>query len=385
MLRTQIDSGNLGIKGGRIRVLIASRSFVHYGGVVNYVRLLLENLRRDALDYHHVVVGSRRPGSHSLLRPFEYVASVWRFWRALSSFRPDVVHLNPSLSWTSLPLNFVLFLVAKVYARAPVIFFIRGWDEKVYSAIVSSAPVSWIPRVLLRRVDFYAVLGNGFKEKLVSFGIRKERILVTSVMVDVRRFAFRRKFDVSTFRVLFVSRLVKSKGVWILMDAIEHLKSTGRLHGLEFVIAGDGEEKSKLEDWVSSKGLQGKVVFLGYVRGENKYRTYSEAHLLVFPSLHPEGFPNVILEALAAGLPIIYTPMGAIAEVLGQENGICIPVERLNGKSLAEAILLLKGNVRFCEETSLRNRALAETRYDVRVVSGQMEQFYLRVWGGHLQ
>ena len=117
----------------------------------------------------------------------------------------------------------------------------------------------------------------------------------------------------------------------------------------------------------------------GYVRGAEKHRLFREADLFAFPSSHDEGFPTVIVEALGAGLPIIYTPVGGLEQGLGTTNGVRIELSELAGETLERSMWELYRDPSRRRVIAEANRELARARYDVGVVCAQMGEIYQQV------
>lgn len=129
-----------------------------------------------------------------------------------------------------------------------------------------------------------------------------------------------------------VGRMSPEKGVDVFIEAAARLRSRGVTFGA--ALAGDGPEREALEARVRSAGLQDRIRFLGPVSRMREF--YEAIDLLVIPS-RSEGLPNVLLEALDAGLPVISTRVGSVPEVLeGSNAGIL--VETGSPDALADAI-----------------------------------------------
>lgn len=104
--------------------------------------------------------------------------------------------------------------------------------------------------------------------------------------------------------ILGVSRLIESKGIFELVQALPLVQEVvpSRL-----VLAGDGPERARIRALVTELGLTESVELTGYVEGAALARLYASAAVFALPTTHDEGFPTVILEAMAAGLPIVTT------------------------------------------------------------------------------
>lgn len=100
--------------------------------------------------------------------------------------------------------------------------------------------------------------------------------------------------------ILYIGRLEKRKGVDCLLEAFRLLLE--RDESVQLIIAGDGPDRLKLENWSAELGLDSKVTFTGYVTDAEKLELLSTADLFVAPALYGESFGIVLLEAMATGL-----------------------------------------------------------------------------------
>ena len=125
-------------------------------------------------------------------------------------------------------------------------------------------------------------------------------------------------------QILFLGWMYRSKGIFELLEAFSLLHS--RFPNLELLIAGEGEASHSAREYADSKGLGVAVRFLGWIDGDSKLQTLTAADIFCLPS-HVEGLPNAMIEAMAAGLPIAVTPVGAIPDVITHGvNGLIFPV-----------------------------------------------------------
>lgn len=139
--------------------------------------------------------------------------------------------------------------------------------------------------------------------------------------------------------LLFLSNLIVSKGVWVLLDALKLLKDRGYSFVCDFV---GGETKeisvSDFEREVKKRGLNQTVMYQGKKYGKEKERYFEMADIFVFPTFyHNETFGLVNLEAMEHKLPIVTTDEGGISDVVKDgENGLIC--ERQNPEALATAL-----------------------------------------------
>jgi glycosyltransferase involved in cell wall biosynthesis len=133
--------------------------------------------------------------------------------------------------------------------------------------------------------------------------------------------------------IITVGRLHAQKGHCYLLQAIA--KAEKKVPKIKLIIIGEGEEENNLKNLVKSLDLTDKIIFAG-LRGDVE-KIFPIAELFILPSLW-EGMPNVILEAMAAGKPVVATKVGGVPEVVVHgETGILVPPEDSN--ALTSAII----------------------------------------------
>lgn len=161
-------------------------------------------------------------------------------------------------------------------------------------------------------------------------------------------------------RLLAVGRLVEKKGFKDLLTAVHILTERGKTVQLDIV--GEGPLRTVLENFCVQYSLSELVYFHGWLT-QNQIRTLHHASaVLVQPSIEAQngdrdGIPNVLLEAMASGLPIVATALSGIPELLTAHNSILIPPKE--PAAIADAI------VRLCEDIQFRNQIITNARETV--------------------
>lgn len=159
-------------------------------------------------------------------------------------------------------------------------------------------------------------------------------------------------------RLLYVGRLDYKKGVTFLLEAQAALRSGGLPARL--TIVGDGPDRGEFEACVQRLQLAELVEFAGYVpQGERLRAMYREHDVFVLPSL-TEGAPKVVVEAYAAGLPVISTNAGGIPGMVSPDNGILVPPSDAAALEHALRRVLLDNSLRL--RLARNNIALARTQ-----------------------
>jgi glycosyltransferase involved in cell wall biosynthesis len=166
-----------------------------------------------------------------------------------------------------------------------------------------------------------------------------------------------------------VGRLHSIKGHKYYLEAAQQVLT--EFTDVTFVVVGDGELMTSLNEQSSSLGVDKSVIFMGYCADVPSL--LSEIDIKVIASLS-EGVPLTLFEAMAAGCAIVSTNVGGLGEViLDGENGFLVPPK--NARALAEKILLLLKDPDLCESIAFRAKETSH-RYDVRNTVRQLEKCY---------
>ena len=146
------------------------------------------------------------------------------------------------------------------------------------------------------------------------------KIRYIALGIEVSAFPPRSSVETEVFELLCVGRLSAEKGHRLLLAAMSRLVASGRAVTLRFV--GDGPDRKNLEEYASTHGLEGHVIFEGRVSEERLGALYGSADVFVMASLY-EGIPIVIMEAMARELPCIAPSINGIPELLvHRETGL---------------------------------------------------------------
>lgn len=164
------------------------------------------------------------------------------------------------------------------------------------------------------------------------------------------------------WKVLAVGRLVEKKGFPYLLQACHVLRQRGLY--VECWIAGEGPLRAALESQILALDLGQQVRLLGNVPGPEVWRLYHQAHVLVAPSVQArdgdrDGIPNVVLEAMAAGTPVVGTAAGSLPEVLCHQRTGLVARER-DSAGLADQLL------RILQDHPLREMVINNARRQVQ-------------------
>jgi glycosyltransferase involved in cell wall biosynthesis len=186
-------------------------------------------------------------------------------------------------------------------------------------------------------------------------------------IAEVRREMGARQGDLV---ILSMARLAPDKGLEYLIEAATMLPATGR--PIRIVIAGDGPERDRLEQRAGRLGVTDRVVFLGFRQDVGALLAATD--LVVLPSLR-EGLSIALLEAMAAGKPIIATSIGSQREVASRADMARL-VRPADALALSQAIVSLAGDEALMASLGASARALYQSRY----TENRMLQSYKRLY-----
>jgi|Deesub1362A_J573_1020465.scaffolds.fasta_scaffold00005_387 glycosyltransferase involved in cell wall biosynthesis len=278
------------------------------------------------------------------------------FWgfRHLNKLRPDVVHSH------SADLGFFISIPARFYG-VPVVNTCHGvsFPYPQYSYFKRLAE-----KFFLKYGGFSRIISVD-KSSLAHFrdaGI--DNVVYIPNGVDVEEFQGERKRG-ERFRFLFVGRLEKQKGLRYLVEAVSRLRG----HDFEVLIVGEGSQEKNLRKLVEELGVKKRIRFTGEKQGKELVELYLSSDAFILPSTW-EGLPLTVLEAWAAGLPVIATSVGGI-------KSICVDHENSLVVEPRDSVGLAKAMEELIEDNTLRDKLATNARK--KVVGFSWEEISKRI------
>lgn len=353
-------------------------------GVQQYIVMLGTYMRNHGHEVHYLVGETQRddiPNLHSMAKNIRVhfngnsltiplPASGRKIKTLLQQEQFDVLHVQTPHS---------PFMGAKVVRRAASGTIIVGTFHILPFGVLSYIG-TWLLglalRSNLRRFNgFISVSQPAARFANQTFGITS-KIIPNAVVIK----SFRSGKKIATKKtsglsVVFVGRLVERKGCRQLISALVRLHESGRLDPtVTLELCGEGPLRAKLETMVEEAGLTEQVTFHGFVSETKKIAVLQKADIAVFPALAGESFGIVLLEAMAAGRPVVLggnnpgyqSVLAATPEAVVDANKPDVLAEQLQS---------------FLVSPKKRERLYAQQQklvqqFDVEVVGKQVEQFY---------
>jgi len=226
----------------------------------------------------------------------------------------------------------------------------------------------------LASATFVAAVGQHLVGQIVDEGaVPAARIHVTCMGVELApllSLGAERDFRSGALHVVTVARLNITKGHVHALAAVRRAVDAGA--DIRYTIAGAGEHRGAIEARVAELRLGERVRLVGTLSESEVFRLLGEADAFVLPSIGAgEAWPVSVMEAMAAGLPVISSVIGATPQMI--ESGVDgMLVEQADEPAFAEALLRLAGNVSARRAMGERARVTARERFDVRITAERL-------------
>lgn len=315
--------------------------------------------------------------------------------------RPAIIHTHTAKAGTLGRMAGILWnLFHGKRHRVRLVHTFHGHVFHSYFSRGKTAVFLWIERFLARSTDRVVVISPAQKADIChTYRIAPPRkVVVVPLGFDLKPFAAvitndgrqgaRRdltglEHPGERFIVGFVGRLAPVKNPQMLISGILRLQELGRAKGFLFVLVGDGELRESLERELADSGVKDLVVFAGW--REHMAPVYGALDAVVLTSLN-EGTPVAVIEAMAAGRPVVATAVGGVPDLLGEveedlgqgvfraERGLLIPSG--DDQALASALVYLRDHVSGISEITRRAREYALSAYGLERLVNDVKGLY---------
>ncbi len=312
--------------------------------------------------------------SRRSLNPFHLIASVRRIAAVYREYRPDIVHhvaLKPAVLGSLAARLAGVPHVVNAVAGLGFIYSSRSLKARLLRPVMTLAL-----RLLLDGRGYRTIVQNDDDGRvLAARGIVRSRHLavIRGAGVDLDRFRPTPE-PAGPVRVTMVSRMIAEKGVRELIAAARILKARGI--DVRITLAGtpDAENPASIpEAELAAAARDGVVEYLGHVGDVAKL--WTESHIAVLPSYYGEGVPLALIEAAAAGRPLIAADGPGLRDVTREdETGLLVPAR--DSEALADAIARLAGDAGLRARLGAGARQLAERSFGQQAVAGQTLDLY---------
>ena len=352
------------------------------GGPSGHLPFLVRELRAQGVEVWEESYGNAL-GSIGWAARLMQILKTIRGMRAAQARRTfDIVQLNTSFDIKALTRDLLVVSALRHQGQKIVLKF-HGSEAGLISTV--NPFLRLMIKMLLSKVHAAGVLSQEERSNFVEAGFDASKIVIVKNILDPSMYrpdpGFRQRSGLSPDIpvLLYAARFIPGKGV---LDAV---RACGELSGrgvdVVLICAGDGPEKEAAEQEAQRLGIGSRVRFPGFLPEEEMRELYANATLLVFPTFYDEGFPMVVFQSVAAGLPVITTRRRGAADYLREPDN-CLWTEPHNPAMLADKVQELLKSPALRTSMSSANRTLARG-FSAETVAGEFVALYRRLVTPH--
>lgn len=318
------------------------------------------------------------------ISPIKDFVSLIKLYRTFKKEKPDVVHsITPKAGLLSMLAGKMAGVPVRMHTFTGLIFPSRtGMMQKL---------LIQMDRLLCWAATNVYPEGQGVKKDLIKFKITSKPLKIIangnvngidteffspSVFSTEEKTKLRNSLNISEddFVFVFVGRLVKDKGINELVSVFKQITASPKYKYVKLLLVGgmEGNVNRITPETEQEINSNPNIIAVGSQKDVRKFFSISDS--LVFPS-YREGFPNVVIEAGAMGLPSIVSDISGCNEIIiNNENGVIIPPK--NTSALGEAVLKLLNNDELYKKLKANSRDMVKSRYKHEYVWNEMLEEY---------
>lgn len=354
-------------------ILLLGPSREAIGGVSTHVNVLMDSALRTRFSLAHFQVGSEGRKEGRLAQLLRRCLSPIELMVVIVRCKASVVHINTSLNANAFWRDLAYAAIARL-CRVRIVYQVHGGVLRAFAArplmaaLVRAAMRLPHRVVVLSRAEFesFREIAPAAPVELIANGID---------CTPYRRHPRHADSPAAPLRLAYIGRLAPGKGLRELVGGLAAARRTGA--DAHLVIAGGGAEEAQLRLWAHEAGVQAAVSFVGPAIGEDKVQLLARSDVLVLAS-YSEGMPYALLEAMAAGVVPIVTPVGGVPDVLvdGEHGHLVAP---RCAEAVARAVRALAADRQALARMSAACRARIAAAYSIERVANDFTLLYSRL------
>jgi len=361
-----------------VRILIGIPEKGSQGGPAACEPPFVDELRRLGHEVVEEIYTYAEVNSGVAERLNRVLGTARRFQKSVRQGSFDVIHINTSFDPRALLRD--VAIVPRLSGQGARIFLkFHGSDQRLLET--KNLALATLRRRLFSHADGIGVLSSEERANFLRAGLPARQVFIVKNVVEQNSQSpgpeFLRRWNLPDDRplLLFLGRFIPAKGLLDVIAACGLLRDGGQQFLL--LCLGDGPARAPAEALVQRLALPDYVRFFGYIPEEQTSGFYVNSDVLLFPTSHSEGFPMVIFNAAAAGLPIITTRIRAASDYLTEPEN-CLWVEPKNPYQLVEKIARLLARPDEQNRMRSNNRMLA-ARFSAEIVTPEYLESYQRM------
>ena len=376
--------------GAEVRLLNQKRELMRRGHVVRIFSSNFDYGKKNFSDYRF---SGFNVNEKSIIKWFNQIFNLRSYFKLkeiLKEFKPDIIHIF-NIYYQVSP------SVLKCLKNIPTIMSICSYEMICPMGAVPASSVKCnykfgkqclkcigsfkgyyyekikqkVYKILLNNIDIFVAPSKNIKKNFIKQDFINSKII--TIYNGIKLFKYSEVKD--TKKILYVGRLYKEKGVEYLLNAIPLIFK--KIPKVRCDIVGDGPERERLERLVKKLKLSKNVKFLGKIAYEKIEECYRRSTVVVIPSICPEAFCLVGLEAMSVGRAVVGTNIGAIPEWL-EDGRTGFLVEPKNYKDIANKIIKLFENQKLLKMMGERAHIRVE-KFSIEEYVKNLERLYEKI------
>lgn len=376
----------------KINVMHLTNNIGYASSVERLILMLAENM--DKSRFNISIVSLSEPervsetflknagilASHAHLIPWKrtkpFVNAIFKLISLIKKHKINILHTHEVRTD-------LVGLIAGRLTGIKVIASVHGW-------VMDTVPFLWkfyqhIDRRIIKYFDHVMVGSNYLRNVIIKLGMSPRKVTTIHNAIDTASFdlssssvsieKFKKKYNLNSMDTIVgtVGRISKEKGHKYLLESAKIVIQD--LPAVKFLIVGEGETKIELERYTEELGITGSVIFTGY--HEDLSEALAAMDLFVIPSL-TESLPLSVLEAMAAGKPVVSTDVGGIPEVvIHEETGLLVGPKK--SMEMANAIIFMLKNNDFMFNMAKNGKQLVYDEFSNQSFVEKIENLYFNI------
>lgn len=308
-------------------------------------------------------------GKNPIFKIYRYILIILKIIFKIIRYNPDIVYLAITAKGAGFFKDFPVALIVKLFCKKLVLHYHnKGVHLKQHLFFYDL-----MYRVLFKKTKVI-LLANKLYNDIAKY-VEEKNVFICPNGIPLSNFNVKisekiEKNEVS--KLLFLSNLIKSKGVYILLEALNILNAKGVKFQCNFV-GGEGDITStRLNSKISSLNLEHCVNYLGKKYDRDKFKIFQKSDLFILPTYyHNECFPLVVLEAMQHGLPVISSDEGGISEIV-DNNVTGFVLDELSPKNLAKKIKELVENNQMSKNMGKKGKLKFNKLYTLEIFENRI-------------
>jgi len=347
-------------------------------GVSTHLNLLMDSSLGEDFELVHFQVGSEGRDENALTRLARLALSPFALFATILFRHVALVHINTSLNPRAYWRDVAYLFIAKLL-RARVVYQVHG-GKLPHEFFADRKLATKFLRWTLRLPDLVLLLAQVELDAYRIF-VPEQNLVRLPNGIDTRPYS--RIPTVRTraeypLRLVYIGRLDREKGLYETLQGLRLACELGV--DARLIVAGRGPEEGRLRRYAQALGIAARAAFIGPVFGDEKVKLLATADMMILPS-YAEGLPYALLEAMAAGIPVIATPVGAIPDVVTHgTHGHLVPPR--DGRAIAQALVNVNGDRESITWMSRACRRRIQAAYSIDRLAAELSMHYAALVDG---